>query len=414
MSPRPHAGPIGAENANARAAGRTKTALFAATSLLVTGVLLWPAIAAQAATPSCFGQTATIVGTSGDDNPLSGTSGDDVIVGLGGDDLIQGGAGNDLMGGDGDDKLNGGTGVDMADYSQFYMPSPSDGVNVNLATGRATGEGADQLTRVEGVKGSDYTSDILRANDAGSTLDGGFEADTLIGGASADVLVSGPTDADPDTLEGKGGADTLFFGAGSDGDVLSYRHAPSAVEIDLALSTVTGGDGADVLVGHPDIVIGSRYGDHITGDAKANLLFGGLGGDTLDGAGYYDSLYPGPGNDILDGGPGPDSVIYDDATAGVTVDLRLGTVAGGSGDDTVASIDGVGGTDFDDVVKGGGNGNSLLGAGGDDTLRGRAGNDFLAGGDGNDFLFGGKGTDTLSGGSGINHCEGGEFTDTCG
>src|SRR5207247_7800896 len=118
-----------------------------------------------------------------------------------------GGDGDDtLAGGAGDDRFLGGPSEDTADYSQFYMPSPSDGVNVNLATGQATGEGADQLTGVEGVKGSDYTNDILTASDAGSTLDGGFEADTLIGGASADVLLSGATDADPDRLEGKGGA----------------------------------------------------------------------------------------------------------------------------------------------------------------------------------------------------------------
>jgi hypothetical protein len=370
-----------------------------------------------------LGQAATIVGTSGDDNPLLGTSGDDVIVGRGGDDVIRGGGGNDLIcgnagadtlqgggggdrtqGGDGDDTLSGGAGddgllggagEDTADYSQFYMPSPTDGLNVNLATGQATGEGTDQLSGVEGVKGSDYTSDILTASDAGSTLDGGFEADTLIGGASADVLRSGATDADPDRLEGRGGDDTLDVG---DQDVVSYEHAPSAVHIDLGLSTASG-DGADVFVGSPGTVIGSRYGDHITGDGNANKLVGGPGPDTLDGAGYYDTLYPGRGDDTVDGGPGSDTVNYDDgaARAGVTVDLRLGTVTGGSGDDTVTSIDGVAGTNFDDLINGGGNHNFLGGLAGDDIVRGRNGNDFLYGGEGSDTLIGGNDLDTCEG-----------------
>jgi Ca2+-binding RTX toxin-like protein len=371
-----------------------------------------------------LGRAATIVGSSGDDDPLLGTSGDDVIVGRGGNDVIRGEGGNDLIcanrgsdtlrGGGGDDSLSGGAGndrflggfgEDTADYSQSYFPSTADGVNVNLATGEATGEGVDRLIGLEGVKGSDYGSDILTASDAGSMLDGGFEADTLIGGASADVLLSGATDAEPDTLEGRGGDDTLDFGGSADGDVLSYEHAPSAVHVDLGLSTASGGDGADVLIGSPYYVIGSRYGDDIIGDENGNILVGGPGRDTMDGAGYYDTLYPGRGDDTLDGGPGSDSVVYGDGTAtdGVTVDLRLGTALGGSGNDTVSGIEGVGGTAFHDVIKGGGNSNSLSGGAGDDTLKGR---------DGSDLLYGGDGSDTLSGGSDIDTCEG-EFTVSC-
>ena len=392
--------------------GLASTAVAATTALLAAGLLLWPADAARAATPTCSGRAATIVGTSGDDNPLPGTSGDDVIVGRGGDDVIRGGGGNDLIcgkggadtlsGDAGDDDLLGGVGEDVADYSQSYFPSTADGVNVNLGTGQATGEGTDQLTGIEGVNGSDYGSDILTASDAGSTLDGGFEADTLIGGASADVLRSGATDAEPDTVEGRGGDDTLDLG---DQDVLSYAHAPSAVHVDLGLSTVSGGDGADVLMGSPHYVIGSRYGDDIFGDENGNILVGGPGRDTMDGEGYYDTLYPGRGDDTLDGGPGSDTVVYGDGTAtgGVTVDLKLDSVLGGSGNDIVSSIDAVVGTEFDDVIKGGGHSNFLSGLAGDDRLRGRRGTDFLNGGEGNDRVIGGNGFDS---------CEG-EFTLSC-
>src|SRR4051794_21214186 len=68
-----------------------------ATVSLLAGALLLPGQAAYAATPTCFGQTATLTGTAGDDPALTGTSGADVIVGLGGNDTINGGAGNDLI-----------------------------------------------------------------------------------------------------------------------------------------------------------------------------------------------------------------------------------------------------------------------------------------------------------------------------
>jgi integrase len=67
-------------------------------------------------------ETATIVGTSGDDNivgtpnrdVIAGLGGNDRIIGLGGDDLICGGDGNDvILGGDGNDVILGEAGNDF-------------------------------------------------------------------------------------------------------------------------------------------------------------------------------------------------------------------------------------------------------------------------------------------------------------
>jgi Ca2+-binding RTX toxin-like protein len=64
----------------------------------------------QGPCPTCKGDPATIVGTSGDD-VRTGTSGKDVMVGLGGNDKLFGLAGNDtICGGSGKDTLNGGKG----------------------------------------------------------------------------------------------------------------------------------------------------------------------------------------------------------------------------------------------------------------------------------------------------------------
>jgi Ca2+-binding RTX toxin-like protein len=68
--------------------------------------------AASAATPRCFGQKATIVGTKGND-VIKGTPRADVIVAKGGNDVINGGGGKDrICGGTGADKIGGGVGAD--------------------------------------------------------------------------------------------------------------------------------------------------------------------------------------------------------------------------------------------------------------------------------------------------------------
>jgi Ca2+-binding RTX toxin-like protein len=77
------------------------------TRSLFSGVLLTAALGvasvsadAQTTPPTCFGQPATIVGTSAGDM-LQGTDGPDVIVGRGGQDTIYGLGGDDLICGNG-------------------------------------------------------------------------------------------------------------------------------------------------------------------------------------------------------------------------------------------------------------------------------------------------------------------------
>jgi hypothetical protein len=68
--------------------------------------------AASAATPMCFGQKATIVGTNGDD-VIKGTPKADVIVAKGGNDVISGGGGKDrICAGSGHDTIGAGVGAD--------------------------------------------------------------------------------------------------------------------------------------------------------------------------------------------------------------------------------------------------------------------------------------------------------------
>src|SRR5581483_534259 len=76
-------------------------------ALVTSTVLAWAlggfAVPAQAATPTCFGQPATIVATNPHGEVITGTDGHDVIVGSPGPDTIYGRGGDDLicgMGGD--------------------------------------------------------------------------------------------------------------------------------------------------------------------------------------------------------------------------------------------------------------------------------------------------------------------------
>ncbi len=64
--------------------------------------------------PACDGVEATVVGSNGNDAPLNGTAGADVIAGAGGNDTIDGLGGADtICGGSGNDQLTGGSGADL-------------------------------------------------------------------------------------------------------------------------------------------------------------------------------------------------------------------------------------------------------------------------------------------------------------
>jgi Ca2+-binding RTX toxin-like protein len=99
-------------------------------ALLLSIVWVMPSAAVTSVIPTAFatvappppppstyaGETATIVGTPGNDN-IVGTQGRDVVVALGGDDRVDSLGGNDLVcgGGGNDELLLGGAGDDFID-----------------------------------------------------------------------------------------------------------------------------------------------------------------------------------------------------------------------------------------------------------------------------------------------------------
>ena len=97
----------------------------AVTTSLPTPLSLPAAFATTSGGVTCEGETATIVGTNGNDD-IVGTSGNDVIVALGGDDSIRALGGNDLVcGGAGNDAMSGGAGNDLLDSGDGVVDNDS-------------------------------------------------------------------------------------------------------------------------------------------------------------------------------------------------------------------------------------------------------------------------------------------------
>jgi Ca2+-binding RTX toxin-like protein len=161
-------------------------------------------------------------------------------------------------------------------------------------------------------------------------------------------------------------------------------------------------------------ITGSAYGNTLIGNAADNILIGGSGDDTIKGMAGNDILIGLAGNDTLDGGTGTDTVDYSSNTvAGIILSLLDGTASSSeSGTDTLAGIENVIGTDFNDTITGDKGNNRLEGRGGDDIINGGEGNDILLGGEGDDTINGNEGDDTLNGGSGNNILTGGSGNDT--
>ncbi len=176
---------------------------------------------------------------------------------------------------------------------------------------------------------------------------------------------------------------------------------------------IRGTESADVLNGTSgdDVIYGFGGADTLKGGAGNDVLAGNDGNDKLYGGAGDDYLLGGAGNDLIDGGDGNDWAAYEDATAGVKIDLNITGAqnTGGSGTDTLVSIENVYGSAYNDTLIGDAKDNMLVGdAGndtisggkGNDTLWGDAGNDVLDGGDGDDYMVGGEGDDVIKGGAG--------------
>ena len=323
---------------------------------------------------------ADVLKGDGNANRLEGGPGNDELDGAGGADTLQGGAGDDLLyGSAGADSLGGGDGFDVLSYA-----NSNEGVTINLEEGTVTGGYAqgDVITGIEHIIGSAH-GDILTGDGAANTLHGIGGDDELQGNGG------------DDTLEGGEGSDRLDGGAGA--DWLSYAGSDGAVSVRLYDGYAARGHAEGDTLSNFENLRGSAHADVLAGDGGANRLEGGAGDDQLTGGSGDDELEGGAGADSLDGGVGVDWVSYLRSDAGVSVDLRDNTVAGGRAEgDVISGFENIAGSGYADELTGDAGANEISGNGGDDELHGQGGDDVLAGGAGADRLQGGTGIDTLS------------------
>ena len=150
----------------------------------------------------------------------------------------------------------------------------------------------------------DTSGDLDGTSSADILVDGLSGAHTLNGGNGNDILIGNDGndelngDNNNDLLVGGSGDDALNGGSGT--DTAGYFDAISGVTVDLGIGTAqnTGGAGSDTLNSIENLV-GSRFGDVLTGTSGNNSLVGLDGDDILIGSGGSDTLTGGQGADTF-------------------------------------------------------------------------------------------------------------------
>ena len=231
------------------------------------------------------------MGGRGDDVALLG-AGDDLFVWRPGEgsDIVEGQAGFDTLDFVGanvvenvDISANGGRvrffrdagnitmDLDGVERIDFQALGSADTVTVNDLSGTDATEVNIDLSAAAG--GGDGQADRVVINATGgddAIIVAGANGSATITGLSAQVIITGLDANDQIVINGLGGDDAI--------DATAMQA--------IALLTLNGGDGDDVLIG-------------------------GFGADTLSGGIGDDVLIGGPGVDSLDGGPGSNTVIQD-------------------------------------------------------------------------------------------------------
>ena len=259
--------------------------------------------------------TATDSGATvdGGDGTVTATGTFDNFVGSQYDDCFydQGGLDYTFDGGLGDDCyfLDPGSTITVVD----------PGGNDTLDFGTATDPITTDIGVTDGVAVTDTGMDEVVLDGQVENVVGTSGDDSITGNAADNVLDGGPGN---DTLSGLGGRNTLVTTPGSTDtfidtggiDIIDFSGAKLAISINLGVSSgveqkVDAARNGVILIGTIEGVIGSLFGDVISGDNGPNYLFGGGGDDVLQGQGGDDVLVGGDGDDDLKGNEGKDVLV---------------------------------------------------------------------------------------------------------
>jgi Ca2+-binding RTX toxin-like protein len=372
---------------------------------------------------------------------LHGSSYDDVLVAGEGDGTVDGYLGNDVIyAGSGANTLDGGLGINWLSYQQS-----DGGVQVSLQTGGApflfsnfvytTGVGGyatgdkimmaplsedlekrQSFSSFRNLEGSNF-SDILEGDLQNNILQGLVGDDALYGFSGDDLLTGGEG---ADYLEGGDNSEALRALTNSltgGGDTAVYSEAKTGVTVNLATGGSLGEAKGDRFFNIENL-LGSAYGDYLTGDAGNNdinpgLMLNGIdyinGGDDIDRLTVNYSLTD-YGTAGVFGGFGYGYLKRDDSDPDLISEVKFEKIErlyiiGTSQNDQLF------GGDFNDVFFTGAGNDTIDGGAGDDTIDASDGTDILTGGLGNDTIDGGAGNDTIDGGAGNDRIDGGAGDD---
>ena len=142
---------------------------------------------------------------------------------------------------------------------------------INGAYVEPIANGSDSIDNGDGVTGTGFNDDYVRA---------GAGNDTVLSGAGNDLVDAG---TGTDSVDGGAGNDTLFGGNSAEADTLLGNTGDDALY---------GGDGGDSLSGGDGV-------DSLFGGAGADSIDGGIGNDTINGGAGNDTVLGGDGNDLI-------------------------------------------------------------------------------------------------------------------
>lgn len=290
----------------------------------------------------------TITGTSGQDwQGLYGVDAGNDVYNMGaGDDQVNGGMGNDT--------IHGGTGWDQLDYGETHWNEGIPmvrGVTINVDKGTALDPFGftDKFDGIEEFHGS-ATADKFIGGVNGSDFTGLRGVDTILAGTSGDDWALYQDDT--------------WLG-GNRGIVANLQKSLSGTDV---LGTIRDGFGNLDRTVNLHNVAGTRYDDVFKGGSMENSFAGG------------------EGKDFYNGGDGEDDLTFNwyftnASQTGISVDLSLTTGqikndGFGNVEDAI-SIEGIGGSEHDDLIKGSSIRNKIEGRGGADTMTGNGGEDLF-------------------------------------
>ena len=283
--------------------------------------------------------THTVAGQplpTNEEDTINAGGGKDTINALGGNDFINGGAGADTM--------FGGTGNDT-----YVVDHSGDVVNETGGNGLDTVQSSITFSLSDAVHAIGAIENLTLTGTAAINGTGNALANVITGNSGNNIIA------------GLGGADNLDGGGGT--DTATYAASSAGVNVSLMTGVGSGGD-AD-------------------GDTLFNF-------ENLTGSGFNDTLEGNSGNNVLVGGAGIDTISYEHATSGVTVNLATTSAqaTGGAGSDRLSGFENITGSSLDDSLTGTSGANTIIGGGGADTIQGGGGADTLTGGQGADkFVF---------------------------